>query len=65
MSQRPGSTVMPSVEMTSAPGGTASDPTWPTATIRSPSMRIDAVVDRRAAVAVDERAADERGEASR
>src|SRR5688572_11311586 len=38
MSQRPGNTLMPSVEMISAPGGIASDPTWPTALIRSPSM---------------------------
>src|SRR5262245_37593475 len=39
MSQRPGSTVMPSVEITSAPAGTARAPTCPTAAIRSPSMR--------------------------
>src|SRR5262245_6246905 len=38
MSQSPGSTVMPSVEIASAPAGTASDPTCPTARIRSPSM---------------------------
>ena len=40
MSHKPGSTVMPSVEMTSAPFGTASVPTWPTAEILSPSMRM-------------------------
>ena len=39
MSQSPGRTVMPSVEITSAPGGTASTPTCPTAEMRSPSMR--------------------------
>src|SRR4051812_10749746 len=40
MSQRPGITVMPSVEMISAPSGTASVPTWPTAEVFSPSMRM-------------------------
>ena len=40
MSQRPGSTDMPSVEITSAPAGTASVPTCPTAVIRSPSTSI-------------------------
>ena len=37
--QIPGSTVMPSVEITSAPAGTCSEPTWPTARMRSPSTR--------------------------
>ena len=37
MSHSPGSTLMPSVEITSAPAGTASEPTWPTARMRSPS----------------------------
>ncbi len=36
MSHRPGSTDMPSVEITSKSAGTASVPTWPTAAIRSP-----------------------------
>src|SRR5689334_13762514 len=40
MSHRPGSTVIPSVGMISAPEGTARVPTWPTAAILSPSMRI-------------------------
>ncbi len=40
MSQRPGSTLMPSVEITSAPGGTGSVSTVPTAEIRSPSTRM-------------------------
>ena len=39
MSQRPGRTLIPSVEMTSASGGTGSVSTVPTALIRSPSMR--------------------------
>ena len=38
MSHRPGSTLMPSVEMTSAPRGMASMPTCPTALMRSPSI---------------------------
>src|SRR6266545_1816339 len=40
MSQRPGSTVIPSVEITSAPEGTASVPSCPTAEILSPSIRM-------------------------
>src|SRR4028118_2222025 len=38
MSQRPGSTLIPSVEITSAPSGIATSPTRPTALIRSPSI---------------------------
>ena len=38
MSQRPGSTVMPSVEMISAPSGMTTSPTPPTARMRSPSI---------------------------
>src|SRR5687768_369215 len=40
MSHNPGSTLMPSVEITSAPDGMASAPCTPTAVIRSPSIRI-------------------------
>src|SRR5687767_7922690 len=40
MSHSPGSTDIPSVEITSAPAGTASEPTWPTAVMRSPSTRM-------------------------
>ncbi len=38
MSHRPGSTDIPSVEITSAPAGTASVPTMPTAVMRSPDI---------------------------
>ena len=38
MSQSPGSTLIPSVEITVAPGGIASSPARPTARIRSPSI---------------------------
>src|SRR5688572_20126798 len=40
MSHSPGSTVMPSVEMTFAPSGTRNVSTVPTARTRSPSMRM-------------------------
>src|SRR5687767_10453910 len=40
MSHSPGSTLMPSVEMTSAPPGTGRVPTVPTARMRSPSITI-------------------------
>ncbi len=59
MSIRPGRTVIPSVEITSTPGGTATSLLGPTATMRSPAMQHHAVVDRRTAVAVENLAADE------
>src|SRR6266550_2056929 len=40
MSHRPGSTDIPSVEITWYPAGTGLDSTVPTAVIRSPSMRM-------------------------
>ena len=40
MSHSPGSTLMPSVEITSAPAGIASVPCTPTAEMRSPSIRM-------------------------
>ena len=40
MSQSPGRTLIPSVEITSVPAGTGSVPTVPTFVMRSPSMRM-------------------------
>ena len=60
MSHRPGSTLMPSVEITSAPAGIASAPCTPTAVMRSPSISTTLLRTRPAAEAVDQRAADER-----
>ena len=62
MSQRPGSTLMPSVEMTSAPAGTCERADLADGADALAVDQDDAVPDRTAAVAVDQRSTDERFE---
>ena len=59
ISQRPGRTLIPSVEMTSAPRGTSSSPNPPDGGDALALDEDDGVVERRTAVAVDEPSSDQ------